>query len=153
MSSTETGDGLPSIKACGDAAARNSRNCKRPHTPAGVATLLPLKSPAFTLAPAGRANVAGQPAMGVRVSSKGHADVSLFFDKETGLLVKTQTRSKDDSGAEAMEETLLSDYKVVNGTRQATKVVIYRDGKSFLTYWVTDCKPAEKFADGTFDKP
>lgn len=118
-----------------------------------VATLLPLKSPAFTLVPAGVANVADRPALGVRVSSKGHRDVSLFFDRETGLLVKTQTRSKDDRGKEATEETFLSDYRITKGTKQAMKAVTYRDGKPYLTYRVTDYEPREKVAGGTFDKP
>ncbi len=118
-----------------------------------VATLLPLKSPAFTLVPAGAVNVADRPALGVRVSSPGHRDVSLFFDQETGFLIKTQTRSKDDRGEEASEETFLSDYRAVKGTKQAMKVAIHRDGKPYLTYWVTDYEPREKMRDGTFDKP
>src|SRR5262249_3120025 len=63
-----------------------------------VATLTPLKDKAFKLSPAGEVKVDGRPAQGVRVSRKGHRDVSLFFDSKTGLLVKTETAVKDVEG-------------------------------------------------------
>src|SRR5262249_39474359 len=72
-----------------------------------VTTLLPLRDRAFTLAPVGEVNIDKRPAQGVKVSSKGHRDVNLYFDKETGLLVKTETRVKDDDDQEVTEETFL----------------------------------------------
>src|SRR5581483_1811755 len=51
-----------------------------------LATLVPLKDKAFTLAPLRAINIDKRPALGVRVSSKGHRDVKLFFDQETSLL-------------------------------------------------------------------
>ncbi len=71
-----------------------------------------LTDKAFTLAALPDATVSGRPAAVVKVSSKGQADVSLFFDKETGLLVKYAYRSKDrGQDKEAPHETLLSDYR------------------------------------------
>lgn len=49
--------------------------------------------------------------MAVRVSHQAHRDVILYSDKETNLLVKTQTRSKDDGFEEETVETFLSGYK------------------------------------------
>src|SRR5207248_11447730 len=96
-----------------------------------VATLLPLKDKAFTLTTIGEVEVEKRPALGVKVSSKGHRDVDLYFDKESGLLVKTETRLKDEGGQEVMAETFLRDYKDVEGTKHAMKFAVHRDGKLY----------------------
>jgi hypothetical protein len=118
-----------------------------------VATLVPLKDKMFILAPLGELRVDQRPALGVKVSSKGHRDIDLYFDKETGLLVKTATQVKDDNDQEVMEETYLSDYKEVQGTKQAMKLIIHRDGKLYLESEVTDLQLAEKLDDSVFAKP
>src|SRR5262249_33308325 len=86
----------------------------------------------FRLAPLGEVAVDGRPARGVKVSREGHRDVDLYFDREKSLLVKTQTRVKDDDGQEVTEETFLSDYKEAQGTNQAMKVVVQRDGELYV---------------------
>jgi hypothetical protein len=118
-----------------------------------VATLVPLKAKKFRLAPLGEIAVDGRPALGIKVSSEGHRDVNLFFDREKSLLVKTETRVKDDDGKEVTEETFFSDYKEVQETKQAMKVVVKRDGQLYLEMEVTDCQLAEHFDDSVFAKP
>jgi hypothetical protein len=118
-----------------------------------VATLVPLKDNKFRLAPLGEVGVDGRPALGVKVSREGHRDVDLYFDRQTNLLVKTQAPVKDDDGQEVTEETFLSNYKDVQGTRQAMKVVVKRDGKLYLEIEVTECQLAEKLDDSVFAKP
>jgi hypothetical protein len=118
-----------------------------------IATLVPLKGKAFHLAPLGEVAIDKRPAPGVRVSSKDHRDTNLYFDKETGLLVKTETRVTDDDGQEVTEETFLSDYQEVQGTKQAMKFTIKRDGKLYLEGAVTEYQLAEKLDDGVFAKP
>ena len=118
-----------------------------------VATLLPLMDKAFTLAPLGEIRVDQRPAAGVKVSRVGRRDVNLYFDKATGLLVKIEARVKDDDGQEVTEETFLSDYRDVQGTKQAMKTTVKRDGKPYLESEVTECRLAEKLDDGVFAKP
>ena len=61
-----------------------------------VKSLLPLvKEKGFKLEALGEVKVDGKPAVGVRVSHKGHRDVNLFFNKDTGLLVKSEQTVKD----------------------------------------------------------
>jgi hypothetical protein len=78
-----------------------------------VLTLVPLlKDPAYTLTPLGESTVDGRPALGVKVTSAGHPDVSLYFDKAGGLLVKCAHRATDAvSKKEVLEETVYSDYR------------------------------------------
>jgi hypothetical protein len=118
-----------------------------------VAALVPLKDKAFTLAPLGEVTVDKRPALGVRVSRKDHRDVNLYFDKATGLLVKTESRVKDDNGVEVAEETFLMDYKDVQGTKQAMKFTIKRDGTLYLESEITECQLLDKLDDSIFAKP
>jgi hypothetical protein len=67
---------------------------------------------AFTLAPLAEIKVAGRPALGVKVSHKGQPDMSLYFDKESGLLVKSSYRGKQlGLGNEVLHETVVGDYR------------------------------------------
>ena len=119
-----------------------------------VATLAPLADKAYTLELVGETKVDDRPAVGVRVSRKGRRDVNLYFDKETGLLAKVESRVKDEmSGQEVTEETLPSDYKNVQGTRQAMKFTVKRDGKLFMQGEATDVTLAEKHDPGVYAKP
>jgi predicted outer membrane protein len=96
---------------------------------AWVVTLAPLTGKQFTLATIGEVKIDDRPALGVKVSSKGHRDVDLYFDKQTNLLIKTETMVKEEgSDREVLEETLLADYKEVQGTKQAMKFTTRRDG-------------------------
>lgn len=66
----------------------------------------------FTFAPLPEAKVEGRPARGIKASYKGEPDVSLYFDKETGLLIKYAYRAKKSGDVkEALHETVLSDYR------------------------------------------
>lgn len=121
---------------------------------AWVATLAPLKGKQFTLATTGEVKVDKRPALGVKVSSKGHRDVDLYFDKETGLLVKTETRVKDEtSGQEVSEESFSTEYKEVQGTKHAMKFTVKRDGKLFMEGESTEVTLSDKLDAGTFAKP
>jgi hypothetical protein len=119
-----------------------------------VTTLAPLKGKEFKLATIGEVKVGDKPALGVKVSSKGHRDVDLYFDKATSMLVKTETRVKDEgSGQEVTEENFPSEYKEVQGVKHAMKFTVKRDGKLFLEGEATDCTLSEKLDAGVFVKP
>src|SRR5262249_32469191 len=120
-----------------------------------VASLLPLKDKAFTLAALEEIKVDNRPAVGVKVSRKDHRDGSLYFDKETGLLVKTASHPKDleAGGKEITQEVFLSDYKEVEGAKVPMKVVVKHDGKQFVEAENVDVKPSPKLDDKTFAKP
>ena len=121
---------------------------------AWVATLAPLKDKQFTLATTGEVKVDGKPALGVKVSSKGHRDIDLYFDKGTGLLVKTETRVKDEtSGQEVSEEGFYLDYKEVQGTKHAMKFSVKRNGKLFMEGESSEVTLSEKLDATTFAKP
>jgi len=74
----------------------------------------------FTLTLVGESKVQGHGAVGVKVQSAGKPDVTLYFEKETGLLTKTaylNLNADAPVGApkkEVLHEDIYSDYREVN---------------------------------------
>jgi hypothetical protein len=115
--------------------------------------LVPLRDKGFTLAPLGETKVEGRRALGVRVSRKGQRDVNLYFDGKTSLLVKMESRVKDEqSGQEVTDEALLSGHDE-KGTRQALRITIRRDSEPYLQAEISDYREEESLDVGTFAKP
>jgi hypothetical protein len=116
--------------------------------------LAPLRDPTFNLVALGEAKVKEADAVGVRVSCKGRRDVNLYFDKASGLLVKTEARSLDPvSKQEVNQEKFFSDYRDVEGRKSPRKVAIHNDGKLFLELEIVDLQLLERHEDGTFQRP
>ena len=121
-----------------------------------VTQLAPLvKEKGFTFAALGDMKIGDHETVGVKVSSKDHRDVNLYFDKKTNLLVKSESNVKDlmAGGKEVNQETYYEDYKEVDGIQRAGKIVIKREGKDYVDGELTEFKPMEKLDDKLFDKP
>jgi hypothetical protein len=120
-----------------------------------VSSLVPLKEKGYELAALGEVKLDDKPAIGIRISHKGHRDVNLFFDKDSGLLVKREATVKDFDmgGKEFQQETLFSDYKEVSGFKHAMKLVINRDGKKYVEGEISDVEVKDKLDDSVFAKP
>jgi hypothetical protein len=102
----------------------------------------------------GEDKVDGRPVVGIRVASKGHKDISLFFDKETGLLSKFVHRTASPmSDQEVTEERIIQEYQEVDGLKVAKKALINHDGKKFIEVEVLEVKLMEKADDSEFTKP
>jgi hypothetical protein len=121
---------------------------------AWVGRLVPLlREKGFKLSPLGDVTIDKKEAVGVKVSRDGQRDIDLFFDKKTGLLLKSQSRVKDESGQEFNQESFYHDYKDADGIKRPGKVVVKRDGKDYLDMAISDYKPIEKLEDSEFAKP
>jgi hypothetical protein len=120
-----------------------------------VTALVALKDKKFKLSPLGESKVGKKDAVGMKVSSKGHLDINLYFDKKTGLLLKSVSNIKDmESGKEVEQEVYYEKYEEVEGVKRATKIRIKRDGKKYVDVnEVTDFKVEEKLDDSEFAKP
>jgi hypothetical protein len=100
------------------------------------------------------AQIAERPALGVRLSVKGHRDVDLYFDKETALLVKAEHAVLDSpTGKMVKEERFYSKWKEVKGLKLPTHVAILRDAKKFLEAEATDVEVLERIDDKLFTTP
>jgi hypothetical protein len=121
-----------------------------------VLSLAPLVSDkGFTLATAKGQDVSGKPTSAVKVSRDKQPDITLYFDKATGLLVKRETRVKDEfqKWKEVTDEAYFSDYKDANGAKVFTKLKVVRDGKPMIEATLSDQKAGEKLDAKLFAKP
>jgi hypothetical protein len=120
-----------------------------------VATLVPLKDKKFKLSKLGETKVKDRSAVGVRVSSEGHREVNLYFDKDSSLLIKTESRAiaAEQGGKEVNEETYLSEFKDVEGVKIPHKALVTRDGEKYVEAETTEVVPAGKLDDSVFGKP
>jgi len=121
-----------------------------------IIRLAVLTDKAYTLSTVGESKVGDKEAVGILVKRKGYRDVSLFFDKKTHLLLKSETRGKDPQGGgdtEFTQEAFYDDYKKVGDLQVAHKQTVKRDGKAYLESEATEFKPEEKLDDGLFAKP
>jgi hypothetical protein len=119
-----------------------------------IGRLTKLKDKSFDLASVGEAKVKDKPAVGVRVSSKGHKDVNLFFDKESGLLVKIEHRTTDfNTEKEVNEERIILEYQDKNGLKEPKKALVNRDGEKYVDVEITEVKYLDDIDDTQFSKP
>jgi hypothetical protein len=116
-------------------------------------TLLALKGKSFKVESATDEKVGDKPAAGLKVTGPDGKDFTLFFDKESGLPIKSVAKVRGFQGDEFTQETLYSDYKDFGGIKQATKVELKRDGESFLKQEITEFKVLEKVDPKAFSEP
>jgi hypothetical protein len=124
------------------------------HHAVRAAGLLYLQEKGIGLSPNGETTVEGKPAVGIRVSKKDYKDVNLYFDKESGLLVKIESMTFDlMSGGEVAEERTITAYQTVAGQKRPAKVNVVRDGMKVIDVEFTETNLVDKLDDDTFAKP
>jgi hypothetical protein len=118
-------------------------------------TLASLAAPAHNLSPTGEVKVADRLTVGLKVEHKDYKDVSLYFDKETGLPVKSEVRIPLRDDKDVTVEYLYHDYKDFDGVKQPGRVTIKvqdQDAKEF-TMLIEHVAAGKQLPDSTFEKP
>ena len=116
-----------------------------------LATLTPLLDNKYDLKPVGDTRVGNRLATGVKVSSRGIKEITLFFDNDTGKLVKIVNKIRF-AGLPVDKEYLLSDHKSFDGALLPTRVVEMIDGRKYTE--ATDCVfEFRRQDDSLFSKP
>jgi hypothetical protein len=119
-----------------------------------MTSLRPLRNRAVRLRVLEEAQVGDRPSVAVEATAKGHRPVKLFFDKESGLLLKSETREKDvRTDKERTREEFYSDYREVQGVKVPMKIEVQRDGRRYSESRRTDVKLLEKLDDKLFAEP
>ena len=111
-----------------------------------------LRGKEFKLSHLGEVKIDDKPAVGLLVNHKDHKDMSLYFDKNTGLPVKTEIRLKEPQGQEVTIEFHYGDFKDFDGMKHPTKITIKLDNKEVVAE-VSEIKGEEKLDDSLFAKP
>jgi len=119
------------------------------------ARLTPLTDPGVQLRYLGESKVGEQAALGLAIQRRERREVKLFFDRQTGLLLKIETKSRDilDLEHEFVAETFFADYRKVDGMPAAHKITMRRDGKPFMEMECKEHKLAESLGDEVFARP
>jgi hypothetical protein len=120
---------------------------------AHVAMLTPLLAAdkGYTLAALGESEVNGRKAVGVKVSVKGRRDVRLYFDRETGLLVKKSYQPGE--GKESVRDEVYSNFKEFEGLKRHTHIAVRLDGKPHAEVELVSIKFLDRVDDKEFGKP
>lgn len=105
-----------------------------------------------SIASQGEQSVDGKDAVVVSVAQKDFPDVSLYFDKETGLPVKSQTRITTPDNREVTVEFFFADFQDVKGVKHAMKRTLKADGKEFVIE-VSEIEAKDKVEDSDFARP
>jgi hypothetical protein len=115
--------------------------------------LLPnLREKEYELSHLGEVKVGDSPAVGIQVARKGFRDVSLFFAKDTGLPVRSETRLTAPDNQEYTVAYLFADYKEFGGIRHFTRVTFKVNDQDYATE-LTEVQAPDTLEDGTFEKP
>lgn len=115
--------------------------------------LIPLTDKKYVLSSIDEMKVAGEPAAGIKVASKGHRDVKLYFDKDSGLLVKRENQIANEKGELVRLELFYSDFKEFEGVKLYRKAEAFTDGNKFADITITEIKFFDKLGDDVFAKP
>lgn len=119
-----------------------------------VVRLVPLLTDrGYELTALGKSKANNREVTGIKVSMKGHKDLRLFFDDETGLLIKSEHVLDNIGGKEVLQEEFYGDFKDFNGYRRPTRIAAFRAGQKVLEAEMLDVKYFNKFDDTEFAKP
>jgi hypothetical protein len=120
-----------------------------------VTMLVPLKAKGFRLSPLAETSIAGRKAVGILVVQDKHDRISLYFDKNTHLLMKYERKYNNVAvGKVVDEECVYSDYRNLQETKQPFKMEVFWDGKKVYDLRILEMKLHEKpLDDGLFSKP
>jgi hypothetical protein len=119
-----------------------------------VRRLTSLTNRSYDLTTLSSTQINNRPADGIRVAAKGFREISLYFDRASGLLVKLERHTVGPLKNQAVvEERLFSDYRKIDGVQSPRKTVVNLEGKKFLEVNTLEVKFLQQMDPSTFQRP
>jgi hypothetical protein len=117
--------------------------------------LVPLREEGLHLSPLAEMTLLGRPAVGIRVRHEGFPDLKLYFDKESGHLVKLERKFNNvEAGKVIAEETVYSGFQDVQWTKQSSRATTFWDGEKVSDITITETRLFEKpLEEKLFSRP
>jgi hypothetical protein len=112
-----------------------------------------LTDPSYTLHPLPEVRYNTHVYVGVRVQGKGQRDVKLYFDKGTGLLVKTEHLLDGPGGKDVLQEAFYASHRDYNGRVRPAAVVVLRDGKKVMEAELVEARTVDRIDAREFTQP
>jgi hypothetical protein len=104
--------------------------------------LLPLKDKDVALRLAEPAELDGRKAVAVEYRTGNQTPHTLYFDEQTGLLLKTVVKGLNASaGVPRISEMRFSDYKKADGVLYPSRQSSYKDGKLIAEFEISELMP------------
>lgn len=98
----------------------------------------------------GKENVGGKDCLVLEQAFADGFIATLYIDPDTYLTYKAKGKTLNQMGMEVEAETLLSDYKKVDGITVAHSLVSYQDGEEFMTMTISEVKFNSGLEDNLF---
>ncbi|MBI3411682.1 MAG: hypothetical protein HY040_25410 [Planctomycetes bacterium] len=119
-----------------------------------VVSLTPLADKSYTLSLVPDEKIGERVVSGVKVTHAGHADMHLYFDKNTGLLSKSVHRLKRSGADKEVEQAILYDeYQDFDGLKRPTQLRVLMDGQLYIESNYYGYRLSEKLDDKVFERP
>jgi hypothetical protein len=116
--------------------------------------LTPLLSDSYRLTPLPTAQIDHRAVVGVCAAANKRRDLKLYFDQETGLLIKVERPVMDPLlKQEATEERYMRDYQNANGILVARQIVVERNGKPYMQAKVEKIEYLPRLDNSIFGQP
>ena len=117
-----------------------------------------LKDKGFQFSVFGNVAADGKDAVGIRVTCQGRPDVILFFDKQTGLVIKSERRAKDpETNEEYTAESIYRDHQEFQGVLWPTNRLDRRDGQDLEEnsgrFALSEFQALDKLAESSLATP
>jgi len=98
----------------------------------------------------GKENIDGKDYFVLEQTFSDGFKASLYIDSQTYLTYKTKATTVNQMGVEVLAETILSDYKKVEGMMVPHTLTIFQDGQEFMTMTITEAKFNTGLEDSLF---
>lgn len=119
-----------------------------------VTRLVPLLDDArYRLSNLGEKEVHGRVVTQVRVGSDGHKNITLMFDKASGLLVGTSEVTARADGTEYRADSWRASFRNFDGLTYPDKFKVLRDGRDYLEMRIERLSFPNKMDPAHFEKP
>jgi len=117
-----------------------------------LTTLTPLKGDAIKLAPVPEIKVGGEAAVGIQATCAGRPEAKLYFNKQSGLLVKIERRGRA-GGQLVSKEYYYANHKEFDGVKLFTRQTELTNGKKSSELTSATYKLLPRIDDSTFARP
>jgi hypothetical protein len=117
-----------------------------------LSTLIPITRKGFKLSTVDSIKIDGEPAVGIKVIHKGHADTRLYFLERNGLLARIDRRTAE-GGVQVDKEYLYGGYKEISGLTVPTKETVKVNNRKHTEFTISNYSFPGKLGAGAFARP
>lgn len=116
-------------------------------------TYVPLLGPDCTLEKLSASSSAPDGAVGIRVRKAGKPEVTLYFDKDSGLLAELDCEEPGEKGGSARTSTRYSGYRNFSGLMCPTVSKYLRGRNTSSTSTMETVEPLNQYFGNVFNAP